>query len=153
MMSLYSGNHSHALAENVRGHEPAPGLTVERSHQWLMISATAKQFLESSHQLLQEGFSCWTVTKSRHKQLFLLQVFHCSLPATQCAESAFCTSTPRAAIQREKRLWTFEETTFPTPSIIYFIFSCKWFYCSCSFHGMTTKGRPHNDLLNSWWQF
>lgn len=34
-----------------------------------------------------------------------------------------------------------------------FISFCKWFYCSYSFHGMTTKWRSDNDWLNFWGQF
>lgn len=75
------------------------------------------------------------------------------LTCHQRAESAFCTSTPRAATQRENSLWTFKKTPFPTPNIFYFLFSCKWFYCLCSFRGMTIKWRSDNNWCNSWWQF
>lgn len=113
-------------------------------------------FLNISISFCRRDFFCWTVTKSRHRHLpgscLCCRCF--TVPhLPPCAESAFCTSTPRAAIQREKRLWIFKKTTFPTPSIIYSIPSCQWFYCSCSFHGMMTKWRSDNNGLNSWWQF
>lgn len=148
MMSLCSGNHSHALAENVRGHEPAPGLTVEKSHQCLMISATAKQFLSIS--FCRRGFSCWTVTKSRHRHLPGSCLYCRCFTAPHLPHSVLSQHSAPAPRGGGRR--SFKEATFPTP-IIYLIFSCKWFYCSCSFHGMTTKGRSDNSWLNSWWQF
>lgn len=89
-----------------------------------MILFTAKQFLESFNQLLQEGFllldNDLEQVQASAWQLFVLQVFHCSPPATHCADQCSAPA-PQGHTEGEEAL-NLEESYTPHPHLLLFHF-------------------------------